>query len=135
LNERWLRAWFEKDAAVIERLAADDYVYIGPTGIVLDRQAILRIIRSPGYRLDHGQRSDVIIRPLGADAAIVRHRWRGTGSFDGKPFTDDQRGVAVWQRRDGIWQIVLEQCCFASVDAASSFAAKAAEDAKDAEKE
>ena len=38
LNDRWFQAWQEKDAATVERLMAEDYVYIAPSGIVLDRQ-------------------------------------------------------------------------------------------------
>ena len=54
LSERWFQAWLEKDAATVENLAAEDYIYIAPTGLAFDRAAILGIIRSPGYRLDHG---------------------------------------------------------------------------------
>ena len=28
LNETWMRAWFEKDAAAVDRMTADDYVYV-----------------------------------------------------------------------------------------------------------
>jgi uncharacterized protein (TIGR02246 family) len=114
LNERWNRAWFQKDAATVERLMADDYFYIGPNGMVLDRQAILAIIRSPTYRLDQGAHTEVVVRPIGRDAAVVRHRWQGTGSFEGASFTDDQWGIRVWERRDGEWRLVAEQSSFAS---------------------
>lgn len=110
--EQWYRAWFEKDAATVERLMAADYVYIGPAGLVLDRQAILGIIRSPGYRLDHGTRTEVIIRRLGDEAALERHRWQGAGSFEGTAFTDDQRLLMVWEKRSGEWRLVMEQASF-----------------------
>src|SRR5262245_13407672 len=74
LSERWFRAWLEKDAATVERLAASDYIYVAPNGMILDRRAILAVIRSPSYRLDHGTRSDVIVRSVGQEAAVVRHR-------------------------------------------------------------
>jgi len=57
LAELWFQAWLDKDAATVERLMADDYLYIAPSGVVLDRQAILAIIRSPSYRLEQGKRS------------------------------------------------------------------------------
>jgi uncharacterized protein (TIGR02246 family) len=114
LNERWNRAWFEKDAATVDRLMADDYLYVGPNGVTLDRQAILAIIRSPSYRLDHGTHIEVIVRALGRDAAVVRHRWQGAGSFEGTPFTDDQRGVRVWERQTDGWRLVLEQSSYSS---------------------
>ncbi|HEV3257466.1 MAG TPA: nuclear transport factor 2 family protein [Gemmataceae bacterium] len=114
LNERWNQAWLEKDAATVERLMAEDYTYIGPNGLVLDRQAILGIIRSPSYRLDHATRTDVVVRALGREAAVVRHRSQAAGSFEGTSFTDDYKCVMVCEQRDGEWRIVLEQCSFSS---------------------
>ena len=49
----------------------------------LDRQAILAIIRSPSYRLDHASRTNVFVRALGHEAAVVRHRSQAAGSFEG----------------------------------------------------
>ena len=46
LSERWYQAWLEKDAITVERLMAEDYIYIGPNGMTLDRQGILAIIGS-----------------------------------------------------------------------------------------
>jgi hypothetical protein len=113
LCERWFRAWLEKDAATVERMAAQDYLYVAPNGSVLDRRAILRIIRSPSYRLDHGARTDIVVRALGQNAAVVRHLYRGAGSFEGTCFTDDQRCVMVWEKHARGWRLVMEQCSFA----------------------
>jgi hypothetical protein len=110
LSERWFQAWLEKDAATVERLAAEDYIYVAPNGSTLDRLAILAIIRSPSYRLDHGTRTEVVVRAVGHDAAVVRHRYQGAGSFEGASFTDDQRCVMVWGRQAGEWRLVMEQC-------------------------
>jgi hypothetical protein len=112
VNERWNRAWFDKDAATVDHLMAEDYIYIGPNGLILDRLAILRVIRSPTYRLDHGSHTEVVVRLVGRDAAVVRQRWQGAGSFEGTSFTDDHRGIRVWERRDGEWRLVVEQCSF-----------------------
>ena len=114
LSERWFQAWLEKDAATVERLMADDYIYVGPNGLTLDRQAILAIIRSPSYRLDHGTRTEVVVRAVGQEAAVVRHRYQGAGSFEGTSFTDDHRCVMVWEKHAGEWRLVMEQCSFSS---------------------
>src|SRR5262245_39212221 len=114
LSECWFRAWLEKDAATVERFAAEDYVYISPNGTVIDRQAILAIIRSPSYRLDRGERTDVVVRVIGSDAAVVRHRYQGAGSFEGKAFTDDHRCVMVWEKDTEQWRLVMEQCSYSN---------------------
>jgi uncharacterized protein (TIGR02246 family) len=112
LSERWFQAWLDKDAATVERLMAEDYLYVAPSGLVLDRQAILAIIRSPSYRLDHGTCTEVVVRAVGQDAAVVRRRYQGAGSFEGTAFTDDQRCVMVWEKQAGQWRLVMEQCSF-----------------------
>jgi uncharacterized protein (TIGR02246 family) len=114
LSERWFRAWLEKDAATVERLMAEDYLFVAPSGLVLDRQAILTIVRSPSYRLDHGTRTEVVVRTLGHEAAVVRHRYRGAGSYEGTAFEDDQRCVMIWEKQAGDWRLVMEQCSFST---------------------
>ena len=114
LSERWFQAWLKKDAATVQRLAAEDYLYVAPNGSILDRLAILAIIRSPSYRLDHGTRTEVVVRAVGPDAAVVRHRYQGASTFEGTPFTDDQRCVMVWEKQGGQWRLVMEQCSLCS---------------------
>jgi uncharacterized protein (TIGR02246 family) len=114
LSARWFQAWLDKDASTVERLAAEDYIYVAPNGSTLDRQAILAIIRSPSYRLDRGTRTEVVVRTVGRDAAVVRHHYQGAGSFEGTTFTDDQRCVMVWEKHRGKWRLVMEQCSFGS---------------------
>jgi uncharacterized protein (TIGR02246 family) len=114
LSARWFQAWLDKDAATVERLMAEDYIYVAPNGMALDRQAILTIIRSPSYRLDQGTRTEVVVRALGPEAAVVRHRYQGAGSYEGTSFTDDQRCVMVWEKQAGEWRLVMEQCSFNS---------------------
>lgn len=110
LNQIWARAWLDKDAALVEKLMADEYLYIAPNGHMMDRQAILNVIRSPGYHLDKGTRTEVIIKTVGEDAAVVVHRSQAEGSFDGTPFKEDHRCTMLCARRGGEWRVVLEQC-------------------------
>jgi hypothetical protein len=82
------------------------------TTSTLDRLAILAIIRSPSYRLDHGTRAEIVVRAVGHGAAVVRHRYQDAGSFEGNSFTDDHRCVMVWEKQAGEWRLVMEQCSF-----------------------
>jgi uncharacterized protein (TIGR02246 family) len=112
LNERWSQAWLEKDAATVERLMADDYIYVAPNGLVLDRQAILKIIRSPSYRVDYATRTEIFVRALGNAAAVVRHYSQSAGSFEGNSFTDDHTCVMICEKQAGEWRIVMVQHSF-----------------------
>lgn len=88
---------------------ADDYIYVAPNGRVMDRHAILAVIRSPTYSIHHGTHTEVIVRPLGEEAAVIRRRWQGEVSFEGGTFKEDHRCVMVCARVGGDWQIVFEQ--------------------------
>ena len=110
LNEMWEQAWLDKDAALVDKLMTAEYLYIAPNGQIMDRQAILGIIRSPGYHLDKGTRTEVIIKPVGADTAVIVHRSQAEGGFEGKSFKDDHRCTMLCVRRGGEWRVILEQC-------------------------
>jgi hypothetical protein len=65
-------------------MMAEDYVYVAPNGTILDRAAILQIVGDPTYGLTGGTHAETIVVMLGEDAALVRHRWEGTGTFRGQ---------------------------------------------------
>jgi hypothetical protein len=64
------------------------------------------------HGVDYGTRTEVVVRAVGRHAAVVRHRYRGAGSFEGASFTDDHRCVMVWEKHGGVWRLVMEQCSF-----------------------
>ena len=109
-NDRWKQAWLTKDVAAVERIAATDYVYIGPQGQVLRRADILKIVRSRSYRLVRGKWTGVSISGLGSNAALVVDRFTGEGEYRRWRFVEDHRRTAVWVRRAGRWQVRLEHC-------------------------
>jgi hypothetical protein len=59
-------------------------------------------------------RTEVVVRALGREAAVVRHRYQGAGSFQGTSFADDHRCVMVWETQGGEWRLVMEQCSVSS---------------------
>jgi hypothetical protein len=110
LNRIWNQAWLEKDVATVEKLMADDYLYIAPNGKLLDRKAILNVIKSPSYRLDHSTRTPVVIKIVGADGAVMVFHSQAAGTFEGKSFRDDHKCTMLCVGRGGEWRVLLEQC-------------------------
>lgn len=110
LSQDWNNAWLEKDAAFVEKTMADEYVYVAPNGQLLDRETILKVIRSASYRLDRITQTEVLIKPVGNDGAAILHRSQAEGAYEGKSFKDDHRITTICARRGGDWQIVLEHC-------------------------
>jgi uncharacterized protein (TIGR02246 family) len=109
LTSAWFEAWRTKDASAVERMMAADYVYVAPNGAVMDREAILGIIKDPSYGIASGAHTEVTVVPLRADVALVRHRWRGRGTLRGQVFVDDHRCVMVWCRTEDQWRVHYEQ--------------------------
>jgi hypothetical protein len=109
LRKTWNAAWLENDSATVDKLMAAEYAYIAPNGQVLDRSAIMGVIRSPSYKINSGTWTELQAPLLSKDAAILLDRWQGTGTFNGSTFTDDHRCSRICLRRNGTWQIVFEQ--------------------------
>jgi ketosteroid isomerase-like protein len=110
LDKTWYKAWFDRDAARVERMMGPDYVYIAPNGQLLDREGTLAIVRSPTYRIYEGSRTVVDVKPVGNDSAAVIYRWQGSGTYEGNTFNDNHFCTMICTRRESGWQIVLEQC-------------------------
>jgi len=55
-----------------------------PNGKLLDRTAILNVIKSPTYHLDHSTRTPVVIKPVGKDGAVMVFHSQAAGSLEGK---------------------------------------------------
>jgi|SRR5580658_2183967 uncharacterized protein (TIGR02246 family) len=109
LSKAWNTAWLENDAATVDRLMAPEYVYVAPNGQILDRAVILGVILSPSYKLHQATWTEIQIKLFSNDAAVILDRLQGTGTFNGKAFTDDNRCARVCLRRNGAWQIAFEQ--------------------------
>ena len=103
------RAWNQRDTAVVARILAPDYQYFTSRGGVESREAALKILASPAYRLEQASRSEITVR-VTEPVAVVSSRWKGTGTYQGERFTDDQRCGQVWLRGTRGWRILSEHC-------------------------
>jgi len=110
VSDEWNAAWLNKDVTAVERLAADDYLYISPQGDMLDRSDILGIIRSPTYSLRKGKWTEVSITQLGPSIALLLHRFQGAGEYRGTSFVEDNRLTTIWVRIGGQWKVRHEHC-------------------------
>ena len=109
LRKTWNTAWLENDSATVDKLMAPEYVYIAGNGQVLDRSAIMGVIRSPSYKIHNGAWTEVQINLFSDDAAVIIDRWTGIATLNGNTFNDDNRCSRFCLRRNRSWQIVFEQ--------------------------
>ena len=110
LMKAWQDAWFDKNRSAIAEMMTEDYVYVAPNGAVMDRATILGVVGDPTYALTGGAHTDTVVTMLGENAAMVRRRWQGSGTYRGQEFHEDHRCVTVCDRSSGRWRIRYEQC-------------------------
>ena len=77
-----------------------------------ERRLNRRLSCSPNYRLDRSTRTEVVVRPLGNDAANIRYRSQSAATFEDVAFGEDHRCVMVCVRQAADWRIVImEEDC------------------------
>lgn len=101
--------WDRKDLPGLEAVLAPEYVYFSSKGGVLTRRQWLDRLSNANYRLDSTERSEVDAHVSGT-AAVVGTRWKGHGTYDGKPFRDDQRCSMALTKASGEWKVLSEHC-------------------------
>jgi hypothetical protein len=106
---RYDGAWNRKDWQTVDRILAPGYVYFSSKGRVSDRAWAKTMMESPTYRLDTTRRDEIVVHRSGS-TVVVGSRWRGSGTYDGKPFTDDQRCSVVVAFADGAGRVLSEHC-------------------------
>jgi hypothetical protein len=107
--ERYDDVLNHKEATAVERILAPEYVYFSSKGEVVSRRSLLNELLSPNYLLLSAQRSEIEVH-LTSGTAVVSSRWKGQGTFDNRPFHDDQRCSIVLVRGREDWQVLAEHC-------------------------
>ena len=99
------QAQLRQDRAALERMVADDLVYIDPSGKRQDKQAFIAGWMTPGDRYDPIVLVDRVIVPLGPDAGIANAETVLSGTSGGQRFSVRLRFADTFRRRDGKWQV------------------------------
>lgn len=106
-DERYA-AQMSNDLVALERLIANDLVYIHSSSTMEDKKVFIESLRSGAVKYRNMRRSDVVVRTFGCVATLT-----GIGNFDvtlnNKEMTVDLRFHSVWVKRDGQVQFVSWQ--------------------------
>lgn len=100
------RAQLTKDAAALERMVADDLVFIDGSGKRLGKQAFIAGWTAAGDAFDPVVLVDRRLVPLGPDAFLVSAETTLSGISDGKRFASAFRFTDTFRRIDGRWRAV-----------------------------
>jgi ketosteroid isomerase-like protein len=105
LDQERIQAQIHADAAALDRVYADDFVGIGPSGTVRTKPQVLADFTSHELTFQSITTDEVLIRVYG-NTAVETGRTTTVGQDKGKVVPRDNRFTRVWVRRQGRWRLV-----------------------------
>ena len=105
LDQERIQAQIGAEAAVLDRLYAEDFIGIGPSGAVRTKEQVLADFTSGSLKFQSISTDDVQWRLYG-DTAVETGRSTMNGQDRGKTVPRDNRFTRVWVKRQGRWQLV-----------------------------
>lgn len=100
------RAQLAKDRVALERMVADDLVFITGAGERQGKQAFIDGWTAPGDSFDPVSLVDRVVRPLGSDAGVVSAETTLSGVSGGQRFSSRMRFSDTFERSGGQWRAV-----------------------------
>jgi ketosteroid isomerase-like protein len=105
LERRWNAAFYQKDAAFIATILADDFVATYDDGSRGDKAKELALAAAFDRRVESAVPDDFMVKEYG-DTAVVRFTLRVVGIRQGQRAETNLRYTDVWVLRDGRWLCV-----------------------------
>src|SRR5580704_16037641 len=105
LDHERIQAQIDADAAALERIYADDFIGVGPSGTVRTKPQVISDFTSGDLRFQSITTDDVRVRIYG-NAAVETGRSTMNGQDKGKAVPHDTRFTRVWVKQQGRWRLV-----------------------------
>src|SRR6476646_10247759 len=105
LDQERIQAQIGADAAALDRLYAEDFIGIGPSGAVRTQAQVIADFTSGSLRFQSITTDYVRWRVYG-NTAVETGRSTMIGQDGGKAVPRDNRFTRVWVERQGRWQLV-----------------------------
>jgi hypothetical protein len=94
------------DVSMLDRLIAENLLFTGPDGQLGTKAQDLAAHRSGVVRIREHEPTELRIRRIGADVAIVALRTRLVVEVNGSMVQGTYRYTRVWAREQGTWRVV-----------------------------
>jgi ketosteroid isomerase-like protein len=99
----------KSDAAFIKGLEADDYALVESDGTVTTKEKDVKATTDKTFVMKSATFSDMKVRMIGDNCAVVTAILKMSGTDDGKDFSGDFRGTDVFEKKAGKWMAVASQ--------------------------
>lgn len=108
MERRWVAAGLKSDPAAMQDILADDWSSITAEGKMLTRAQSLDNMKKS--KLTKSELSELKVRMINADTAIVTGVWTGAGTDEkGQKFDTSERWMDVFANQGGKWKCVASE--------------------------
>ena len=104
-DQERIRAQITADSVALRRIYADDFLGIGPTGVVRNKAEVIADFTTHALTYQSITTAEVRVRVYG-HTAVETGRSTMVGQDRGKPVPRDNRFTRVWVMTAGRWQLV-----------------------------
>jgi ketosteroid isomerase-like protein len=107
--EKYRTAILQRDVATLEKIWADDYVFVNAAGDVVAKTERLANIKSGATTLDSIKNEENGTVRVYQNSAVATSRVTLKGQYSGQPISGEYRSTLVWVKGSGGWQLVSNQ--------------------------
>ena len=104
-DQERIHAQINADTVALRRIYADDFLGIGPTGVVRNKAEVIADFTTHALTYQSITTAEVRVRVYG-NAAVQTGRSTMVGQDRGKAVPRENRFTRVWVMTDGRWQLV-----------------------------
>jgi ketosteroid isomerase-like protein len=109
MNDEWVKALIRRDAATLDRIMADDFVFLYPMEGDDKRQFIDDLVQGD-LNVQQISRSNVYVR-IWEQTAVVSALDSAQWFYQGRDFSGKYKVVQIYANRNGEWRLVAVQAC------------------------
>ena len=107
--EKYRTALLKRDTAALEKIWADDYIFVNASGEVLTKAQRLANAKSGATTLDSINEEENITVRVYQNSAVATSRVTIKGQYAGQPTNGQYRSTHVWVKGTAGWQLVSNQ--------------------------
>lgn len=106
---KYRTAIMQRDIATLEKIWADDYVFVNAAGDMLTKTDRLMNVKSGATTLDSIKEEENVTVRVHQNSAVVTSRVTLKGQYSGQSVSGEYRSTLVWVKGPGGWQLVSNQ--------------------------
>lgn len=107
--EKYRTAILQRDIATLEKIWADDYVFVNAAGEVVAKTERLANIKSGATTLNSIKNEENVTVRVYQNSAAATSRVTLKGQYNGQQISGEYRSTLVWVKGSGGWQLVSNQ--------------------------